>query len=147
MLQYAIGKNSSSFLSTDDVKTIAAGAFEGALSLKEVTLSATLSSIGEGAFRGCTALTKIVLPETLKTIGKSAFSGCAALEEIAIPASVTSIGEAAFEKCEALKKVSFAETLGWSVGGTSLSAESLSNPETAATYLKNVELAGEWTRK
>lgn len=147
LLQYAIGKNSSSFLSTDDVKTIAAGAFEGALSLKEVTLSATLSSIGEGAFRGCTALTKIVLPKTLKTIGKGAFSGCAALEEIVIPASVSSIGEAAFEKCEALKKVSFAETSGWSVGGKSLSAESLSNPETAATYLKNVELAGEWTRR
>ena len=147
LLQYAAGKKDKTFILPNDVRTIADGAFHIAVNLENVTFPASLTSIGEGAFYSCRSLKTIVLPDNLESIGAEAFSGCAALEEIAIPASVTSIGEAAFEKCEALKKVSFAETSGWSVGGTSLSAESLSNPETAATYLKYVELSGEWTRK
>ena len=147
LLQYAAGKNDRTFVLPDDVKLIADMAFSGASALQEVSLSVSLTEIGEGAFASCTSLVKVDLPASLEIIHGQVFLECTALKEIMIPASVKSIGVDAFKGCNALKSAVFAETSGWSVGGTSLSAESLSNPETAATYLKNVELAGEWTRK
>ncbi len=146
-LQYAIGKTESVCVLNNAVTTIAEGAFEGAAALTQVNFSTALTSIEKGAFRGCTALAKVELPAKLTSIGAEAFSGCTALTEVVIPASVESIGAGAFNGCKALKSVVFAETTGWSVGGSPLSGESLSNPATAATYLTNVELAGEWTRK
>lgn len=147
LLQYAIGKSSTSFLSANTVKRVAAGAFEGAKSLKEVTLSTSLTEIGEGAFRDCTALAKVGLPASLVTIGEEVFRGCTSLKEITIPASVQTIGVGAFQGCTALENAYFEETEGWSAGSIPLDAESLAKPSTAAVYLTDAYRAGEWTRK
>ena len=147
LLQYAIGKSSTSFLSANTVKRVAAGAFEGAKSLKEVTLSTSLTEIGEGAFRDCTALAKVGLPASLVTIGEEGFRGCTSLKEITIPASVQTIGVGAFQGCTALENAYFEETEGWSAGSIPLDAESLAKPSTAAVYLTDAYRAGEWTRK
>ena len=145
-LQYAIGKENSTFLSTDDVKAVAEGAFENAKSLKKVTLSATLTEIGKGAFKGCTALEELVLPDSLLSIGEDAFRGASALKKVTIPASVESIGVGAFRET-ALESAVFEETEGWVAGGRSLAEESLANASTAATYLTDAYVADEWTRK
>lgn len=145
-LQYAIGKENSTFLSTDDVKAVAEGAFENAKSLKKVTLSATLTEIGKGAFKGCTALEELVLPDSLLSIGEDAFRGASALKKVTIPASVERIGVGAFRET-ALESASFAKTQGWVAGGRSLAEESLANASTAATYLTDAYVADEWTRK
>ena len=146
LLQYAIGKSSTSFLSANTVKRVAAGAFEGAKSLKEVTLSTSLTEIGEGAFRDCTALAKVGLPASLVTIGEEGFRGCTSLKEITIPASVQTIGVGAFQGCTELENAYFEETEGWSAGSIPLDAESLAKPSTAAVYLTDAYRAGEWTR-
>ena len=146
-LQYAIGKENSTFLSTDDVKAVAEGAFENAKSLKKVTLSATLTEIGKGAFKGCTALEELVLPDSLLSIGEDAFRGASALKKVTIPASVERIGVGAFRET-ALESASFASTQGWVAGGDRhLSADSLANPSTASTFLTDAYVADEWTRK
>lgn len=147
LLQYAIGKSSTSFLSANTVKRVASGAFEGAKSLKEVTLSTSLTEIGEGAFRDCTALAKVGLPASLVTIGEEGFRGCTSLKEITIPASVQTIGVGAFQGCTELENAYFEETEGWSAGSIPLDAESLAKPSTAAVYLTDAYRAGEWTRK
>lgn len=145
-LQYAIGKENSTFLSTDDVKAVAEGAFENAKSLKKVTLSATLTEIGKGAFKGCTALEELVLPDSLLSIGEDAFRGASALKKVTIPASVERIGVGAFRET-ALESASFAKTQGWVAGSRSLAEKSLANASTAATYLTDAYVADEWTRK
>lgn len=146
LLQYAIGKENAEFVSTDDVKSIAEGAFEHAKLLKKATLSATLTEIGKGAFKDCTALEEVVLPDSLKSVGDEAFSGCTALKEVTIPASVESIGIGAF-RGSALESAVFEETEGWVAGGDRhLSADSLANPSTASTFLTDAYVGDEWSR-
>lgn len=147
LLQYAAGKADKTFALPDDVKYIADGAFHHAVELEEVTFSASLISIGEGAFRGCRSLVRAALPEKLESIGAEAFSRCTSLKEITLSASVNAIGANAFTGCTALTSAVFEETKGWTAGGRSLSADSLSNAETAAVYLRDAYLADEWTRK
>ena len=146
LLQYAIGKENAEFVSTDDVKSIAEGAFEHAKLLIKATLSATLTEIGKGAFKDCTALEEVVLPDSLKSVGDEAFSGCTALKEVTIPASVESIGIGAF-RGSALESAVFEETEGWVAGGDRhLSADSLANPSTASTFLTDAYVGDEWSR-
>lgn len=146
LLQYAAGKADKTFALPDDVKYIADGAFHLAVELEEVTFSASLISIGEGAFRGCRSLVSAALPEKLESIGAEAFSGCTSLKEIALSASVNAIGANAFTGCTALSSAVFEETEGWTAGGRSLAADSLSNAATAAVYLTDAYVADEWTR-
>ena len=146
LLQYAIGKENAEFVSTDDVKSIAEGAFEHAKLLKKATLSATLTEIGKGAFKDSTTLEEVVLPDSLKSVGAEAFSGCTALKKVTIPASVESIGIGAF-RGSALESAVFEETEGWVAGGDRhLSADSLANPSTASTFLTDAYVGDEWTR-
>ena len=57
LIQYAIGKESTSFTIPDFVTSIDAGAFEGCTSLTSITIPISVTSIGYGAFGNCTSLT------------------------------------------------------------------------------------------
>jgi hypothetical protein len=64
---------------------------------------------------------------------------------------VTSIGALAFESCDGLTSVTFANPNGWyaeSAQGerTPIPAADLSDPETAATYLKSTYCDDFWKR-
>ena len=95
-----------------------------------------LKSIGLGAFRNCVNLKSITIPEGVTNIDADAFSLCKRLTSITIPASVTSIGYEAFSGCISLTSVTFAETSGWTAGGSTISATDLADPATAARYLR-----------
>ena len=86
LVQYAIGKNATSFTIPDGV-----------------------TSIDSYAFYSCDALKRIVIPASVKTIGNSAFSCCNALERIVIPESVESIGDYVFFLCYDLTSIEVAE--------------------------------------
>ena len=66
------------------------------------------TSIGDSAFKGCISLKSISIPASVTSIGDNAFAGCRSLESIAIPDSVTSIGDNAFAECESLEIISAA---------------------------------------
>jgi len=114
------------------VTTIASGAFQGCIDLRDVTFAAgsQLTSIADAAFNNCLALQEMAIPagvtiignnafnscralqmftfaegSQLQSIGSSAFNICDALTAITIPAGVTVIGERAFRRCTALKSV------------------------------------------
>ena len=76
MIQYAKGKDATSF-----------------------TLPSSVTSIGSSAFSGCSSLQSIEIPLSVTSIGYEAFSYCRALTSIVIPNSVTSIGESVFFDC------------------------------------------------
>ena len=82
------------------------GELNGAYSVKEGT-----RIICDSAFGGCLSLSEIVIPSSVTSIGDSAFSSCVSLSEIVIPSSVTSIGDRAFEDCSSLKYISIPKSV------------------------------------
>ncbi len=116
----------------DGVEQIVQNAFMGTITLKHLTLPASLKKIGEATFvrsgiteiaipegvtrierytfQYCENLQKVTLPQSLKSIGLGAFSHCS-YSEIIIPDSVTFIDDYAFDCCDLLKTA----TIGHSV--------------------------------
>ena len=77
---------------------IEARALEGLSALNHVDLKycTKLKEIDNYAFNHCISLSDITLPQSLTTIGRYAFQGCSVLKKMTIPATVTKIGRYAF---------------------------------------------------
>ena len=96
----------------------------------------------------------LVIPNGVTSISNYAFDGCTGLTSVTIPDSVTSIGNNAFRDCSSLTSVTFENTTGWyytssstATSGTLLSSSSLSNPSTAAEWLRSTFYNYYWKRK
>ena len=96
----------------------------------------------------------LVIPNGVTSISNYAFDGCTGLISVTIPDSVTSIGNNAFRDCSSLTSVTFENTTGWyytssstATSGTLLSSSSLSNPSTAAEWLRSTFYNYYWKRK
>ena len=87
LVQYAIGKEDTSF-----------------------TIPDTVTSIGSYAFSYCTGLTSVVIPDSVTSIGSNAFYSCDGLTSVTIGNGVTSIGYCAFYKCTSLTDVYYTGT-------------------------------------
>lgn len=51
------------------------------------------------AFVGCVSLRRVTIPASVKVMGKAAFGACVKLEELMVPEGVTEIQEQAFQGC------------------------------------------------
>ena len=80
-------------------------AFSSCVSLSEIVIPSSVTSVGDWAFNGCNSLSEIVIPSSVTSIGKGAFSFCKSLSEIVIPSSVTSIGDRAFWRSRSLSEI------------------------------------------
>lgn len=80
LVQYAIGKNETSFIVPSTVEKIGKLAFAYATKLESVSLPAGLKDIDSSAFINCTSLSSIKIPASVKHIGASAFAGCTSLQ-------------------------------------------------------------------
>lgn len=105
LIAYPSGLGSVSYHIPQGIKRIGAGAFSGAVNLKEIVLPDTVEDLEHDAFAACTGLVSVNIPESVKTIGDGAFSWCINLESITIPDSVTKIGMTAFAGSAALKSI------------------------------------------
>lgn len=123
-----------------DATRVAAKAFMGCRTLKEIYLPDTVETIGELAFASNSptddrfgALDTIVMPDTITEIGYSAFSHCGfksfrfplaltiitssvlyfniSLVSVDIPASITDINMCAFAGCRSLTTINYAGTI------------------------------------
>lgn len=83
----------------DSIKTIGGNAFGYCTKLKNVRLSAKLTSIPIGCFVGCTSLKTINIPATCTQIGYDAFAACTNLYQINTTKSLKSIASSAFVEC------------------------------------------------
>lgn len=86
------------------------GSFVGCVSLEEVVLSDSLSSIGYYAFVGCFSLESISIPDSVTSIDYYAFSD-SGLTNVTIPDSVTSIGYGTFSSCDSLTSIDIPDSV------------------------------------
>ncbi len=81
------------------------GTFSDDISLTEVKLPASLTTIGAYTFMNCVSLKQIVLPETVSSIYTAAFEGCISLRSAELPDAIRVISERAFHGCTSLRSV------------------------------------------
>ena len=79
LIQYPCGNRASSYAVPDGVKIIKRNAFTHSLSLKEVRLSDTVTTLESFAFSSCTLLSEISLPASLETVSEYAFKNASNL--------------------------------------------------------------------
>lgn len=87
------------------VTRIADGAFKEALTLNELTIPSSVTSIGKEAFYHCYGMYKLNLSEGLTEIGESAFAHCYGITSVVLPASLKTAHITAFDNCNNLYKV------------------------------------------
>ncbi len=75
LVQYPIGSEKTAYDVPETVETIAASAFEGAVSLKSVYMGELVTDIGDMAFASCSALTKATIEAQIVSFGFLVFDG------------------------------------------------------------------------
>lgn len=108
---YPNGKEDTSFVIPEGIKTISAKAFWGCRSLSKITFPEGLVSIGDQAFYECKSLLEIMLPNSIVSIGHQSFYGCEQLTGISFPSGISDLGDMAFMGCTGLIDVSMPESL------------------------------------
>ena len=87
------------------------GAFEGDISLEEITIQGNPRTLSYRICKDCTSLTTVNLPGSLEKINEEAFMNCSSLEHLIIPEGVTYIGKNAFTGCTSLKELRIPESV------------------------------------
>lgn len=142
LIQYAIGKEDTSFIISDNVSIIGDYAFAWCSNLSNVLFFGNVTKIGNSAFYYCVNLTRMSIPSSVITIESNAFAYCKNILDLYIGNGVTYIGEYAFNGCSSLTNVTFENvnswviSLGYSFDGTSVSSKTLSSSKEAAIFIK-----------
>ncbi len=84
LIQYPVGKETTSYAIPDSVESVGYGAFAYCAGLTDITIPNSVTSIGEKAVMCCDGLTSITLPESVAFIGNFAFADCRGLTDIYI---------------------------------------------------------------
>ena len=111
LVQYAIGKEVTSFEIPDSVTVIGSSSFYKCSNLTSVMIPNSVTSIGSDAFSGCSNLTSIVIPDSVASVGSFVFYDCDSLTNIMIPNSIASIGEYTFYGCSNLTSVVISDSV------------------------------------
>lgn len=122
--------------------------------LTDVVIPDSVTSIGYNAFAYCNKLTSVTIGNSVTSIGHNAFAYCNKLTSVTIGNGVKEISDYAFVNSNNLTSVTFKNPYGWfytsndaAESGTNISPTELSNPSTAALYLKDKYAGYYWKRK
>ena len=106
------GLRSVTFAPGSQCRIIAAYAFAGCDSLREVRFPSSVVSIGEGAFRECVSLRRVNIPEAVRVIPKECFLRCESLDSILLSPRLVEIKGFAFAQCASLSEIKIPESVG-----------------------------------
>lgn len=124
------------FLETENIISIGAGAFEGALLLREIQPPSELQIIFERAFHSCVSLCEMQIPSSVSRIEYRAFQGCTALSKLYLPNSLQYVergSAASFLLCSSLEDVTLENGFNCSID---LSSSNKYTAETIVSWLE-----------
>lgn len=84
--------------------------FEGAASLTDITIPASIGRLGTAAFEG-TGLTNVVIPETVKQVDPAVFQNCTKLVSVKLPTGLAEIDQYMFANCISLQYVDMPDSI------------------------------------
>ena len=84
--------------------------FEGAASLTDITIPASIGRLGTAAFEN-TGLTHVTIPDTVHQVDPAVFQNCTKLVSVKLPAGLAEIDQYMFANCISLQHVDMPDTI------------------------------------
>jgi hypothetical protein len=116
---YLNGELATEITIPNSVTTIGNRAFQGCISLINVTIGEGVTVIGQYAFNDCSGLTSIIIPNSVTSIDELSFYYCTSLINVTIGEGVTSIGRYAFDGCTNISAIYIRATVPPTLGTNS----------------------------
>lgn len=93
-----------------EIDQIWTSGFEGAASLTDITIPASIGRLGTAAFEG-TGLTHVTIPDTVHQVDPAVFQNCTKLVSVKLPAGLAEIDQYMFANCISLQHVDMPDTI------------------------------------
>lgn len=93
-----------------EIDQIWTSGFEGAASLTDITIPASIGRLGTAAFEG-TGLTHVTIPDTVRQVDPAVFQNCTKLVSVKLPAGLAEIDQYMFANCISLQHVDMPDSI------------------------------------
>lgn len=93
-----------------EIDQIWTSGFEGAASLTDITIPASIGRLGTAAFEN-TGLTHVTIPDTVKQVDPAVFQNCTELVSVKLPAGLAEIDQYMFANCTSLQYVDMPDSI------------------------------------
>lgn len=93
-----------------EIDQIWTSGFEGAASLTDITIPASIGRLGTAAFEG-TGLTHVTIPDTVQQVDPAVFQNCTKLVSVKLPAGLAEIDQYMFANCISLQHVDMPDSI------------------------------------
>ena len=93
-----------------EIDQIWTSGFEGAASLTDITIPATIGRLGTAAFES-TGLTHVTIPDTVQQVDPAVFQNCTELVSVKLPAGLAEIDQYMFANCTSLQYVDMPDSI------------------------------------
>lgn len=93
-----------------EIDQIWTSGFEGAASLTDITIPASIERLGTAAFEN-TGLTHVTIPDTVQQVDPAVFQNCTELVSVKLPAGLAEIDQYMFANCTSLQYVDMPDSI------------------------------------
>lgn len=93
-----------------EIDQIWTSGFEGAASLTDITIPASIGRLGTAAFEN-TGLTHVTIPDTVQQVDPAVFQNCTELVSVKLPAGLAEIDQYMFANCISLQHVDMPDSI------------------------------------
>lgn len=93
-----------------EIDQIWTSGFEGAASLTDITIPASIGRLGTAAFES-TGLTHVTIPDTVQQVDPAVFQNCTELVSVKLPAGLAEIDQYMFANCTSLQYVDMPDSI------------------------------------
>lgn len=93
-----------------EIDQIWTSGFEGAASLTDITIPASIGRLGTAAFEN-TGLTHVTIPDTVQQVDPAVFQNCTELVSVKLPAGLAEIDQYMFANCTSLQYVDMPDSI------------------------------------
>ena len=93
-----------------EIDQIWTSGFEGAASLTDISIPASIGRLGTAAFEG-TGLTHVTIPDTVQQVDPAVFQNCTKLVSVKFPNGITEIDQYLFANCISLQHVDMPDSI------------------------------------